>query len=622
MTRLFLECTLRAALIVAGTAIVLYAMRVKVAAVKHRVWTAVLLLMLALPFWIVWGPKAPVRILPARFENFATEVFIQAPTPAAVSAPKTGSRQTIPAPTERLFSTTEEVVFGLYLFVALILLARLAIGTARARRLVRESSLCPGLSTKTGDNSLRPTTPGIQDNGRIGVRCSDSCAAPVTVGCFRPTIVLPAKWRDWSASRLAVVLAHEREHVRRRDPLVQWLALLNRAVFWFHPAAWWLERELSALAEECCDAAVLAQGHDAEAYAETLMHMARAVMDSARRVNVTGAAMAGLRLPERIGRIVEGVPKAPISRTRALFLIAACAATCAPFVAATLAQSAGATSGSGPAFDVASVKVADPDAPPVASGMRMGFMPLPGGRFVARNVTVAMMISVAYQLKGPDQFSGAPNWAKSRRFDIEAKAADTAGILSKEQWQPMLRSLLAERFKLKAHADTRQLPVYALEMAKPDEKGPGLHPGGTDCGNTPADRGQPDSNAPPGVPCGALRFAPDATGSSASWNFAGHQASMEMLGATLANMKVVDRIVIDRTGLNGAFDFSVDVAPPIMGPGGVPNFGSGPEAATPDPSAPPSIFTVLREQLGLKLEATTGRVQTLVIDHVEEPTAN
>ena len=121
-----------------------------------------------------------------------------------------------------------------YGLVAGALLLRLAIGTLRARRLMRRSALTEGRLT------------------------SGACATPVTVGWLRPVVILPGTWQRWSAARLDAVLAHEQAHVRRRDPLVQWLALLNRAIFWFHPLAWWLERRLSALAEQACDEAVLA----------------------------------------------------------------------------------------------------------------------------------------------------------------------------------------------------------------------------------------------------------------------------------------------------------------------------------------------------------------------------
>lgn len=92
---------------------------------------------------------------------------------------------------------------------------------------------------------LRPLVPGAP-NGQV--RRIDS------------TVILPEHWRQWPQAQLDAVLTHEHEHARRRDPLVQWLALLNRALFWFHPVAWWLERHLSALAEEACDNVVLERG--------------------------------------------------------------------------------------------------------------------------------------------------------------------------------------------------------------------------------------------------------------------------------------------------------------------------------------------------------------------------
>jgi hypothetical protein len=105
--------------------------------------------------------------------------------------------------------------------------------------------------------------------------------------------MLPDDWTQWSPAQLDAVLLHEREHARRRDPLIQWFALLNRAVFWFHPLAWWLERRLAALAEDACDAAVLARGHQPAEYCEYLLSLARAVKGAGARVEIVGAAMPG-----------------------------------------------------------------------------------------------------------------------------------------------------------------------------------------------------------------------------------------------------------------------------------------------------------------------------------------
>ncbi len=118
MTYFFLECTIRAALIVGATALLLYLLRVKVASVKHRVWTAVLLLMLALPLWIAWGPKAPIRILPTNVENFAADVFLRTPAPAATDSQKADAQKAIEIQPQSLLSPFEETFLALYLFGA------------------------------------------------------------------------------------------------------------------------------------------------------------------------------------------------------------------------------------------------------------------------------------------------------------------------------------------------------------------------------------------------------------------------------------------------------------------------------------------------------------------------
>ncbi|HLV94064.1 MAG TPA: M56 family metallopeptidase [Candidatus Acidoferrales bacterium] len=304
MERLFLECTIRAALLAGGTAIVLYAMRVKPPAVKHRVWTGVLALMLILPAWTVWGPKVSVRVLPALPEITANATT--SPSTTALTA-----LTALPA-----VSTREAALLGLYLLGLCAFLIRLATGTFRARRLAREA---------------------VVDDG---VRTSRFCTAPVTVGFFHPVVILPERWREWPRTQLDAILTHEGEHARRRDSLVQWLALLNHAVFWFHPAAWWLERNLSALAEQACDDAVLAHGHNPRAYAEYLIDIARSMAHSGARMNLAGMAMPGTFLPQRIRKIVESGQTPRISRTRMVCAVAVCLLTCTAFAAGRLDHAA------------------------------------------------------------------------------------------------------------------------------------------------------------------------------------------------------------------------------------------------------------------------------------------
>jgi beta-lactamase regulating signal transducer with metallopeptidase domain len=300
MERLFLECAVRAALLVGATAIVLYTMRVKAAWSRHIVWSGVVALMLLLPIWTAWGPKAPLRVLPALAQNITNK----ARAPIEISS--TGVLRST------LVDPKLAVLLGAYLLGLCLLLFRLAIGTVRARRLVRNTARHDGVST------------------------SSLCAAPVTVGFFHPRVIFPEHWGQWPQAQFEAVLTHESEHARRRHPLVQWLALLNRAVFWFHPAAWWLERHLSALAEEACDNVVLARGYDPGAYSEYLIDMARSVKQSGVRLNIAGMTMPGSSLPRRIRHILEGSSVPHISRARMTGVCVACAISCTAIAAGTL----------------------------------------------------------------------------------------------------------------------------------------------------------------------------------------------------------------------------------------------------------------------------------------------
>jgi len=311
MQRLFMECAVRAALIAMGTSAVLGLLRVKSAGARHAVWAGVVALMLVLPVWIAWGPRASLRVLPA-----ATR---PAPVTAAVSAP---AILLLPIATPVVHSGTRVApppahwnwLAMFYSVGLLILLLRLAVGTVRAQVLVRGATLVDGRLT------------------------SPLCAAPITIGWLRPAVILPKCWRDWSPEQLDAVLTHEGAHVRRLDPLVQWLALLNRAIFWFHPLAWWLERRLSTLAEEACDAAVLERGHDPRHYSGYLIELARSIAQAGARINLVGMAMPGSSLPRRIRQILGSAPAPRMTRAKAIVLATACVTLSAAFAAANIDQ--------------------------------------------------------------------------------------------------------------------------------------------------------------------------------------------------------------------------------------------------------------------------------------------
>ena len=173
----------------------------------------------------------------------------------------------------------------------------------------------------------------------------------------------------------------------------------------------------------------------------------------------------------------------------------------------------------------------------------------------------------------------------------------------------MMQSLLAERFKLAAHTETRQLPIYTLMLAKADGRpGPQLRPSTTDC-EALRGQGRGRGSAPPGPgerpPCG-MAMGPGRLISGST--------PLSQLIAALS--QAVRRVVIDRTNLKGNFDIDLIWTPDQM-PAGWPPPGVNVPAIDPNG---PSIFTALQEQLGLKLESQTGPVDVLVIDHVEQPT--
>ena len=306
MEQLLVESAVRGTLIAASVGGVLWATRLRAPALLHAMWTCVVIAMLLLPLWTLWGPKASMQVLPQ--QQSASAVVMGAPAPLApVSTSRVEDMASPPTQARGAESVVwdwRDVVTFVYGVVAGVLLLRLAIGTLRTRRLVGRS---------------------VMSHGRL---TSAACASPVTVGWLRPVVILPETWREWSPSKLDAVLTHEHAHVRRRDPLVQWLALLNRAVFWFHPLAWWLERRLSVLAEQTCDDAVLARGHDPHDYSEYLLDTARS-LGSGGRVNLAGAFMPGTFLPQRIRRILDDTSSARVSRARRILAVAACVAASA-----------------------------------------------------------------------------------------------------------------------------------------------------------------------------------------------------------------------------------------------------------------------------------------------------
>lgn len=277
--------------------------------------------------------------------------------------------------------------------------------------------------------------------------------------------------------------------------------------------------------------------------------------------------------------------------------------------------------GAQPTFEVASVK---------QNKSGTGFIRIqmqPGGRFVAENMPLAELLRFAYAVQ-PFQIEGGPGWMRSDRFDVTAKAEQAAGATPGAPGQIgpvqlMVQALLADRFKLKVRRESKEMPIYAMVLARGDGRlGKQLQPSKVDCAALAAARGRggadvtrgggPGGGGPPPPPAPGER--PPCGMFMGIGTLAAGGVTMAQVAQTLSQR--VNRIVVDKTGLAGLYEFNLEFTPDQLPPPGALVNGQVPQI---DPNGP-SIFTAMQEQLGLRLEAQRGPVEMLVVDSVEPPT--
>ncbi len=333
-----LETSARALAGALAVALVLRALRIKTAAVRHAAWCVVLAGMLLMP---VLPSIVPALPLPNRNDlpipsvrgegGDATTPTVPDPQPtqpltatatsakpvdvvAAVQAQTPGDRPSI-----TLRQWLPAALIGVYIAGALLLLGRMFHGWRKVSGMIRRATRGGALRLRSGQ-AIRGG-----DLGRVYE--SSEVVIPMTAGVARSVIVLPPAWKTWTPETLAAVIAHEREHVRRRDALTALLARLNRAIFWFHPLAWWLERTLAVTAEHACDEAGVQAVAEPRRYAEILVEMAETVRRQRGRVawQAVGVDGAGL-LEGRIDRVLAGGPLKNISFAKKTAALLACGA--------------------------------------------------------------------------------------------------------------------------------------------------------------------------------------------------------------------------------------------------------------------------------------------------------
>ena len=260
-------------------------------------------------------------------------------------------------------------------------------------------------------------------------------------------------------------------------------------------------------------------------------------------------------------------------------------------------------------FEVASIREGGtPGTPPLVSV-------LPGGRLSAPNATLRELIRSAYAVED-NRILGGPAWMGQARFALEAKAE--AADPGAGQLQAMLAALLAERFMLRVHRETRELPVYTLTIARDDGRlGPNLRPTGAECRPITPPQGYPPPPPPPPPDSPRRPLVPANIGARCPAMFfpgwiAARAVTIEQFVPRLA--LAAGRPVVDRTGLSGEFDFDLRYTPDQP-----PAFNG---AALPPAADGESLFTAIKEQLGLALDAQRAPLEVLVVDRAERPTEN
>ncbi len=417
--------------------------------------------------------------------------------------------------------------------------------------------------------------------------------APAALGWLRPVVLVPVgALAGLLAAQIEALLLHELAHIRRHDYLVHVLQSVAEAIFFYHPGVWWISGHMRTERELCCDDIAVSITGDAIIYARAL-----AEFDAARFVQPTVMAANGGSVSDRIARLLgqSSTSRQPMSGTAttpALILLAI--ATWAALAQPTVR----------PQFEVASIK-------PSFNERIMNVRPLPG-RLTA-DATLQVLMQYAYGVE-PFQVEGVPEPLASSRFQIDAKAD---GAASRSQMLLMLQSLLEDRFQLKTHQGTKELPVFALVAARSGIKLPQSKEGTCvdSAADAPADWVGAGRMAAPGEAqptmgrCGSVVIALGPEG----MRMYGGKIAMPELVRVLS--KALGRTVIDRPGFTGLFDLQLDFLP---------------DDATPSLPPPPpdsggsgsSIVQALRQQLGLQLESTKGPVEVVIVDHAERPSIN
>lgn len=462
---------------------------------------------------------------------------------------------------------------------------------------------------------LRRLEQACGDPQALRVLSSQNAPEPGVVGVFHPALLWPAGMSlHLNDVQLKAVLAHELCHVRRRDNLTSAIQMLVAALFWFHPLVWWLGTRLIEEREQACDEEVLLHSEPA-VYAESILKVCAFGVESSP---MCLSGINGADLKSRIVRIMSNRARGRLGQMgKTMLAAAAIAAVAVPMafglmhgkmpIYGQILHAAGPL----PSFEVATIRPFQPGQALPAFDRSPSVM-IHGG-------SIKQLIGVAYNLPtlSVAQIVGAPDWAAKDQYLVQGKIDDSMNAKmqkmspaqSLQQRELLLQSLLADRMKLKIHFETRELPMYALVVAK---GGPKLHPS----------EEMPDSTDTVLPPPLAPGTTPSLDGLHKGFFAFLKEATFEMQAKALTLDELAEmlqrqpdaggRLIVNQTGITGFYDCTMKWAQQLP---------TSERTTLPDSDEPP-FFTAITEQLGLRLVPTKGPAEVIVIDHIEKPSQN
>jgi uncharacterized protein (TIGR03435 family) len=447
-----------------------------------------------------------------------------------------------------------------------------------------------------------------QIHAEIPVRLSPALFEPAVIGWSTPVLLLPCGMAGWlSDAQLRAVLIHEECHARRKDNILASIHMLVELLFWFHPLVWWIGAQLIAERERACDEEVLRRGAEPRTYAEGILAVCRMYTSSPL---IAAPGVTGRSLKKRIEEIMinRRIQGLGLLRTAGL-IVAGLSIVATPVItgifnsARLLAQPAAT-----PRFQSVSVRSCQ-DLPNTRRGsgysnsggvLRTGCVQLADERGLG-------LIERAWGLRWPALLpvKGQPGWFASDLYEITGIApADTPPATMEGS---MLRAALEDRFGLKLHEESTEVPVFELYVEPAGPKFSRFIEGSCTA--------QPAAFPVPQLPSGQ-RYCKALV--------AVRPPAIDAEGATLQEFSrllssVLVRPVVDKTGLSGHFTIHIEFTPDASTPGYLPGGELARFATAPMPGTP--TLTGALEQLGLRIDPGTGAQTLLIIDHVEKPVA-